>query len=155
MPSFGAAPCQYFSSGSIQTTSPRRISSEGLPQQGRRYAPEQIITKLREAEVLQRQGMNIEEAARTLGIASQTYYSWQKEYGDMEMTQARKLKDLEKENLQIKKLVADLSLDNAILKVVLSTIISTTKVPIFSHICSAYIWTMASYSGLNLITHRP
>jgi putative transposase len=87
---------------------------------GTRYTPEQIITKLREAEVLQSQGMNIEEVARTLGIASQTYYRWRKEYGDMDTTQARKLKDLEKENLQLKKLVADLSLDNAILKEVLS-----------------------------------
>jgi putative transposase len=87
---------------------------------GTRYTPEQIITKLREAEVLQSQGINIEEAARKLGIASQTYYRWRKEYGDMDTTQARKLKDLEKENLQLKKLVADLSLDNAILKEVLS-----------------------------------
>jgi putative transposase len=87
---------------------------------GTRYTPEQIIAKLREAEVLQSQGMNIEEAARKMGIASQTYYRWRKEYGDMDTTQARKLKDLEKENLQLKKLVADLSLDNAILKEVLS-----------------------------------
>jgi putative transposase len=64
--------------------------------------------------------MNIEEAARKLDIAAQTYYRWRKEYGDMNTTQARKLKDLEKENLQLKKLVADLSLDNAILKEVLS-----------------------------------
>lgn len=85
-----------------------------------RYTPEQIIAKLREAEVLHSQGMNIEEAARKLGIASQTYYRWRKEYGDMNTTQAHKLKDLEKENLQLKKLVADLSLDNAILKEVLS-----------------------------------
>ena len=87
---------------------------------GRRYTPEQIITKLREAEVLQSQGMSVEEAARTLEIAPQTYYRWRKEYGDMNTTQARKLKGLEKENLQLKKLVADLSLDNAILKDVLS-----------------------------------
>ena len=63
---------------------------------GRRYTPEQIITKLREAEVLQSQGMSVEEAARTLEIALQTYYRWRKEYGDMNTTQARKLKDLEK-----------------------------------------------------------
>ena len=62
----------------------------------------------------------MEEAARVLEIASQTYYRWRKEYGDMTQTQARKLKGLEKENLQLKKLVADLSLDNAILKEVLS-----------------------------------
>ena len=87
---------------------------------GRRYTPEQIITKLREAEVLQSQGMSVEEAARRLEIAPQTYYRWRKEYGDMNTTLARKLIDLERENLQLKKLVADLSLDNAILKEVLS-----------------------------------
>jgi transposase-like protein len=87
---------------------------------GRRYTPEQIITKLGEAEVLQSQGMSVEEAAQKLEIASQTYYRWRKEYGGLDTTQARKLKDLESENLQLKKLVADLSLDNAILKEVLS-----------------------------------
>jgi putative transposase len=66
------------------------------------------------------QGMTIVEAARKLGIAEQTYYRWRKEYGGLNKTQARKLKELEKENLQLKKLVADLSLDNAILKEVLS-----------------------------------
>ena len=83
---------------------------------GKRYSAEQIITKLREAEILLSQGKSVEEAARVVEIASQTYYRWRKEYGDMTQTQARKLKDMEKENLQLKKLVADLSLDNAILK---------------------------------------
>ena len=87
---------------------------------GKRYSPEQIITKLREAEILLSQGKSVEEAARVLEIATQTYYRWRKEYGEMTQTQARKLKDMEKENLQLKKLVADLSLDNAILKEVLS-----------------------------------
>ena len=87
---------------------------------GKRFSPEQIITKLREAEILLSQGKSVEEAARILEIAPQTYYRWRKEYGDMTQTQARKLKDMEKENLQLKKLVADLSLDNAILKEVLS-----------------------------------
>ncbi len=91
-----------------------------MSKKGRRYTPEQIITKLREAEVLPIQGMSIEEAARKLEIAAQTYYRWRKEYGDMNTTQARKLMDLEKENLQLKKLVADLSLDNNILKEMLS-----------------------------------
>ena len=91
-----------------------------MTKKGRRYTPEQIITKLREIEVLQSQGMSIEDATRKLDIASQTYYRWRKEYGDMDTTQAHKLKDLEKENLRLKKLVADLSLDNAILKEVLS-----------------------------------
>jgi putative transposase len=91
-----------------------------MSKKGRRYTPEQIISKLREVDVLQSQGMSIEEAVRKLDIASQTYYRWRKEYGDMDTTQVRKLKDLERENLQLKKLVADLSLDNAILKEVLS-----------------------------------
>jgi len=60
------------------------------------------------------------EAAQQLGISGQTYYRWRKEYGGLDKTQARKLKELESENLQLKKLVADLSLDNAILKEVLS-----------------------------------
>jgi transposase-like protein len=82
----------------------------------RRYSPEEIISKLREAEVLLSQGMTVVEVVRKLGIAEQTYYRWKKEYGGLDKTQARKLKALEKENLQLKKLVADLSLDNAILK---------------------------------------
>ena len=82
----------------------------------KRYSPEDIIGKLREAEVLLSQGKTVVEAVRVLGISEQTYYRWKKEYGRLDKTQARKLKELEKENLQLKKLVADLSLDNAILK---------------------------------------
>ncbi len=87
---------------------------------GKRFTTEQIINKLRESEILLSQDKNVEEVSRVLEIAPQTYYRWRKEYGDMTKTQARKLKGLEKENLQLKKLVADLSLDNAILKEVLS-----------------------------------
>ena len=86
----------------------------------KQFSSEQIITKLREAEVLLNQGMTVVETARQLEISEQTYYRWRKEYGGLDKTQARKLKELEKENLQLKKLVADLSLDNAILKEVLS-----------------------------------
>ena len=86
----------------------------------RRYSTEQIITKLREADVLMSQGKTAEEIARTLEISKQTYYRWRKEYGGLDMTQAKKLKNLEKENARLKNLVADLSLDNAILKEVLS-----------------------------------
>ena len=86
----------------------------------KQFSSEQIITKLREAEVLLNQGMTVVETARQLEISEQTYYRWRKEYGGLDTTQARKLKQLEKENLQLKKLVADLSLDNAILKEVLS-----------------------------------
>jgi transposase-like protein len=86
----------------------------------RRYSTEQIITKLREADVLLSQGKSAEEIARLLEISKQTYYRWRKEYGGLNMTQAKKLKELEKENSRLKTLVADLSLDNAIIKEVLS-----------------------------------
>ena len=86
----------------------------------KRYSPEEIIGKLREAEVLLSQDKIVSEVARQLGISEQTYYRWKKEYGGLDKTQARKLRELEKENLQLKKLVADLSLNNAILKEVLS-----------------------------------
>ena len=86
----------------------------------KQFSSEQIITKLREAEVHLNQGMTVSEAARQLEISEQTYYRWRKEYGGLDTTQARKLKQLEKENLQLKTLVADLSLDNVILKEVLS-----------------------------------
>ncbi len=84
-----------------------------------RYTPEQIITKLREAEVYLSQGQTIARACRKIEISDQTYYRWRREYGGMDVTQARKLKEMEKENNQLKKLVADLSLGNAILKEVL------------------------------------
>ena len=80
------------------------------------YTPEQIINKLREAEILLSQGSSIIEASRKIGVTEQTYYRWRKEYGGMRVEQARRLKDLEKENARLKKLVADLSLDNSILK---------------------------------------
>jgi putative transposase len=80
------------------------------------FTPEQIINNLREAEVHINQGMSISEASRRIGVTQQTYYRWRKEYGGLRIEQAKKLKNLEKENAQLKKLVADLSLDNAILK---------------------------------------
>jgi transposase-like protein len=80
------------------------------------YGPEQVINKLREAEIYINQGASIVEASRRIGITEQTYYRWRKVYGGMEVEQARRLKELEKENGRLKKLVADLSLDNAILK---------------------------------------
>ena len=89
-------------------------------QRKRRYSTEQIIIKLREADVLLSQGKSAEEIAKTLEISKQTYYRWRKEYGGLNMTQAKKLKELEKENARLKTLVADLSLDNAIIKEVLS-----------------------------------
>ena len=80
------------------------------------HSPEQIINKLREAEILLNQGATIAEASRKIGVTEQTYYRWRKEYGGMRIEQAKRLKNLEKENARLKKLVADISLDNAILK---------------------------------------
>ena len=86
----------------------------------KRYTPEQIISKLREAEVLLSQGQTVTQASKQLSVSEQTYYRWRKEYGGMRTSQVRRLKDLEKENARLKKLVADLSLDKAILKEALS-----------------------------------
>jgi putative transposase len=80
------------------------------------YTPEQIINKLREAEILLSQGETIAVISKKIGVSTHTYYRWRKEYGGLRVEQARKLKSLEKENARLKKLVADLSLDNAILK---------------------------------------
>ena len=85
----------------------------------RRYTPEQIIKKLREAEIYLGQGKTVKEASKLLEISEQTYYRWRREYGGLDITQAKKLREIEKENIRLKKLVADLSLDNAILKEVL------------------------------------
>ena len=80
------------------------------------YSIEQIITKLREAEVLCAQGKTIGEAVRQIGVSEQTYYRWRRQYGGMSTSEAKRMKELEKENARLKKLVADLSLDNALLK---------------------------------------
>ncbi len=80
------------------------------------FTTEQIIIKLREVEVLCGQGKTISEAVRQAEISEQTYYRWRKVYGGMNTSDAKRLRELEKENLRLKKLVADLSLDNAILK---------------------------------------
>jgi len=82
----------------------------------KRFTGEQIISKLREAEVLQSNGLSISEICRQIEIKEQTYYKWRKEYGGMRVNQAKRLKEIEQENSRLKKLVADLSLDNAILK---------------------------------------
>ena len=80
------------------------------------YPPEVIISKLREAEILLNRGATVSEASRKIGVTQQTYYRWRKEYGGMRIEQAKKLKAVEKENTRLKKLVADISLDNASLK---------------------------------------
>jgi putative transposase len=82
----------------------------------RRFSAEQIITHLREAEILLSKGATVAEACRQIGITPNTYYRWRKEYGGLEIDQAKKLKELERENAQLKKLVADQALDIAILK---------------------------------------
>lgn len=82
----------------------------------KQYSAEQIIVHLREVEVLSSQGKTVAEAARQIGVTEQTYYRWRKQYGGMNSLDAKRLKEFEKENTRLKKLVADLSLDNAILK---------------------------------------
>ncbi len=82
----------------------------------RRNKPEQIIPKLWEAEVEVAKGLTVAEVARKLAITEQTYYRWRKEYGGLTMEQAKRLKELERENARLKKLVAEQALDMAILK---------------------------------------
>ena len=82
----------------------------------KRYSVEQIISQLREAEVRLSQGQTVKEVSRGLGITEQTYYRWRKEYGGLKNSQARRLKDLERENSRLKKAVAELTLDKVILK---------------------------------------
>ena len=82
----------------------------------KRYTSEQIISMLREAEVALAQGQSVGEACRTLGVSEQSYYSWRKECGGVRTDQARRLKDLEKENGRLRKAISDLTLDKLILK---------------------------------------
>ncbi len=82
----------------------------------RAYTPEQIINKLREAEIMLSQGATLAVIWKKIGVSDCTYYRWRREYGGMRVEQAKRLKELEKENTRLKKLVADISLDNAILK---------------------------------------
>ena len=80
------------------------------------YTVEEIISRLREAEILIQQGHTIGEVTRKIGVSEYTYYRWRQRYGGIGVDQARKLKELEKENSRLKKLVAELSLDNDIWK---------------------------------------
>jgi len=82
----------------------------------KRYTTEQIIGLLRQAEVMIGQGQSMEAVLREIGVTGNTYYRWRREYGGMGTDQARRLKDLEQENARLKRVVADLSLDNLILK---------------------------------------
>ena len=82
----------------------------------KRYTVEQIIGKLREAEVRLSQGETVPEVSRSLGVSEQTYYRWRKEYGGLKLDQAKRLKELERENGRLRQAVADLTLDKLILK---------------------------------------
>ncbi len=81
-----------------------------------RHTAEQIVNKLREADVEIAQGASIAKACRKIGITDQTYYRWRREYGGLKVDQARRFKDLEKQNTRLKRVVADQALDLAILK---------------------------------------
>lgn len=83
---------------------------------GKRYTAEQIVNKLREAEVELAKGQTIPVVAKKLGITDQTYYRWRREYGGLKVDQARRLKELEQENARLKRVVADQVLDMAVLR---------------------------------------
>ena len=80
------------------------------------YKPEDIINILRQVEVMVSQGQTAQTAVRSVGISEQTYYRWRKEYGGLRTDQAQRLKELEQENAKLKRLLADLSLDNLVIK---------------------------------------
>ena len=84
------------------------------------FAPEQIVTKLKQVEVLMSQGQQILLACKEAGISDKSYYRWRKEYGGLKLTQAKKFKELKRENARLKRLVADLSLEKAMLQEVAS-----------------------------------
>lgn len=87
---------------------------------GKRYTAEQIIKILREVEIYISRGQTVEQAVRSCSISEQTYYRWRKEYGGVNIDQAKRFKDLEKENLRLRKAVSDLTLDKLILEEALS-----------------------------------
>jgi transposase-like protein len=82
----------------------------------KRFSAEEIIGKLREAEVVLAQSQSVGQVVRKLGVSEQTYYRWRREYGGMRVDQAKRLKELERENAQLKKIVADQALDNSMLR---------------------------------------
>ena len=84
--------------------------------QAKKHSAEEIISKLRTAELEIAKGRTTAEAAKKIGVTEQTYYRWRKEYGGLQVDQARRLKELEQENAKLKRLVADLSLDKLVLK---------------------------------------
>jgi putative transposase len=82
----------------------------------KKHTPEEIITKLRRVEALTAEGSTVAEAVREVGVTENTYYRWRRQYAGMDKPEAKRLRELERENARLKKLVADLSLDNDILK---------------------------------------
>lgn len=82
----------------------------------KRHSAEQIILKLREAEVALAKGQSVKDVCKQLAVTEQTYYRWRKEYGGLKVDQAKRLKELERENARLKRLLADAHLDKAILK---------------------------------------
>ena len=86
----------------------------------KRFSAEQVVVVLRQIEVLMSQGKAAPVACREAGISQQSYYRWRKEYGGLELDQAKRMKDLERENVRLKRLVADLSLEKQVLKDVAS-----------------------------------
>ena len=97
---------------------------------GRRtFTPEQIVAKLRQIEVLMSAGKSAALACKDANISEQTYYRWRKEYGGLELDQAKRMKDLERENARLKRLVADLSLEKQVLKDIASGNLCTASAP--------------------------
>ena len=82
----------------------------------KKHKPEEIIGKLREVEIVLAQGASTAEACRRIGVSEQTYYRWRKEYGGLKTDQARRMKDLEKENQRLRRAISDLTLDKLILQ---------------------------------------
>jgi len=80
------------------------------------FTPEQIVTKLRQIEVLMSQGKTVSQASKEAGITDQTFYRWRKEYGGLQIEQAKKFKDLQRENAHLRRAVADLTVEKQILK---------------------------------------
>jgi transposase-like protein len=83
---------------------------------GKKHKPEEIIGKLREAEIVLAQGGTVADASRRIGVTVQSYYRWRREYGGLKMDQARRMKDLERENARLRRAVSDLMLDKLILQ---------------------------------------
>jgi transposase-like protein len=95
---------------------PPEIGQNGLPMARRRHTPEQVLGKLRDADVMLANGLSISEVTRKLEISEQTYHRWRNQFGGMKGPEMKRLKELERENARLKKLVADQALDNAMLK---------------------------------------